>query len=217
VSRSLRLFAAVRLLALALALVSVAPARARAEEHETVGAAVAEQQGPEAEAAPTLDTGKLAFQLINFALLAGILGWFGGKAINKALLARHQQLKADLAAASEARSSAERRVAEQDKRLTSLETEIEAIRTGIKQEAEDEKQRLIATAEERAKRIGEETKFLLDQQVKEAEVTLRREVAEAAVKIAEQIVIKSLDGRDQQRLLDTFVADVATPPAGRNA
>ena len=61
---------------------------------------------------------------------------------------------------------------------------------------------------------------MLDQQVKEAEVTLRHEVAEAAVKIAEQIVIKSLDGRDQRRLLDTFVADIATPgdpKLGRNA
>jgi F-type H+-transporting ATPase subunit b len=210
-----RFVTAARLFALALALVTVEPALARAEGE---GEAAAEHEGAgEAEAAPKLDTGKLALQLINFALLAGIIGWFGGKAINKALLARHQQLKADLASASEARSSAERRVAEQDKRLTSLETEIEAIRTGIKQEAEDEKQRLIATAEERAKRIGEETKFLLDQQVKEAELTLRREVAEAAVKIAEQIVIKSLDGRDQQRLLDSFVTDVAAPPAGRNA
>ena len=210
-----RLVTVARLFALAIALVTVEPALARAE-----GEAAANEGAGEAEAAPKLDTGKLALQLVNFAVLAAVLGFFGGKAINKALLARHQQLKADLASASEARSSAERRVAEQDKRLTSLETEIEAIRTGIKQEAEDEKRRLIATAEERARRIGEETKFLLDQQVKEAEVTLRREVAEAAVKIAEQIVIKSLDGRDQQRLLDTFVADVATPgdsKLGRNA
>jgi F-type H+-transporting ATPase subunit b len=210
-----RLVVAARLFALAVALVTLAPALARADGEGEVTAA--HRGEAEAEPAPKLDTGKLALQFVNFALLAGILGWFGGKAINKALLARHQQLKADLVAASEARASAERRVAHQEKRLASLETEIEAIRTGIKQEAEDEKQRLIATAEERAKRIGEETKFLLDQQVKEAEITLRREVAEAAVKIAEQLVTKSFDGRDQQRLLDSFVTDVAAAPTGRNA
>jgi F-type H+-transporting ATPase subunit b len=196
-----------RLLALAIALVTLAPTTARAEgeaatAHEGNG-------GDEAEPAPVLDTGKLALQLLNFAVLACVLGWFGGKAINKALLARHQQLKADLVAASEARSAAETRVEEQGRRLDTLETEIAAIRANITQEAEDEKQRLIATAEERAERIAEETKFLLDQQVKEAEVTLRREVAEAAVKIAAEIVTRSLNGGDQQRLLDTFVTDVA--------
>jgi F-type H+-transporting ATPase subunit b len=186
----------------------------RAEAHATHGAAKHEH---EAEPEPKLDVGKLAFQLINFAVLAAILGWFGGRAINKALLARHQQLKADLVAASEARALAEQRAAVQEKRLGTLETEIEAIRAGIKQEAEAEKQRLIATAEERAKRIGDETKFLLDQQVKEAEATLKREVAEAAVKIAEQLVIRSLNSGDQQRLVDTFVADAGKPAPGRSA
>ena len=99
------------------------------------------------------------------------------QAINKALLARHQQLKAELAAAAEVRAAAEARLAKQEKRLASLEHEIAAMRAGIKQEAEAEKPRLIAAAEERARRIQDETKFLLDQQVKEAEVELRREAA----------------------------------------
>jgi F-type H+-transporting ATPase subunit b len=214
-----RLLAAVRVLALACAALTVAPALASASEGEKVGEAVAAEQGSEGgEPAPRLDVKRLALQLLNFAVLAGILGWFGGKAINKALLARHLQLKADLVAAAEARSSAELRVAEQGKRLASLEGEIAAMRAGIKQEAEDEKQRLIAAAEERATRIGDETKFLLDQQVKEAEATLKREVAEAAVRIAEQLVTKAFNAGDQQRLVDTFVTDVAGgAPAGRGA
>lgn len=214
-----RLLATVRVLSLACAVVLVAPALASAEgaEGEKVGAAVAAEQAPEGgEPAPKLHLKRLALQLVNFAVLAGLLGWFGGKAINKALLARHQQLKADLVAAAEARSSAELRAAEQGKRLASLEGEIAAMRAGIRQEAEDEKQRLIAAAEERAKRIGDETKFLLDQQVKEAEATLKREVAEAAVRIAEQLVTKSFNAGDQQRLVDTFVNDVAAP-TGRSA
>jgi F-type H+-transporting ATPase subunit b len=203
----------------AVALAVAAPRRARAEPAESAGEAVAAAQSSAGEGAPApqLDKGKLALQLLNFAVLAGLLGWFGGKAINKALLERHQQLKADLVVAAEARAAAELRAAAQGKRLESLETEIADMRAGIQQEAEDEKHRLIAAAEERAKRIAEETKFLLGQQVKEAEVTLRREVAEAAVKVAEELIKKSLHGGDQQRLLDTFVADVAAPTPGRSA
>jgi F-type H+-transporting ATPase subunit b len=195
-----------RLFALGFALAMLAPAVANAEEE-----GAAREGAGEHEAG--IDTGKLVLQLVNFGVLVAVIGWFGGKAINKALLARHEQLKADLVSASEARAAAEQRAAEQEKRLASLETEIAGIRAGIKQEAEAEKQRLIAAAEERAKRIGEETTFLLEQQVKEAESTLRREVAEAAVKIAEALVTRSLSGGDQQRLVDTFVADAANPAA----
>jgi F-type H+-transporting ATPase subunit b len=214
-------------IAFVVLLLSAASGRARAEEPaaarggeaaEKAGAPEGVEAGVEPEA-PHLDGGKLGLQLLNFGVLAVILGWFGGKALNKSLLARHEQLKIDLASAAEARAAAERRVADQDKRLTTLETEIEAIRTGIRAEAEAEKQRLIAAAEERARGIAHETTFLLDQQVKAAEASLKREVAEAAVKIAAELVARSLDARDQQRLLDTFVTDVATvsPATGGGA
>ncbi|HSS37668.1 MAG TPA: ATP synthase F0 subunit B, partial [Polyangia bacterium] len=109
------------------------------------------------------------------------------------------------------------RLARHEARLAKLEQEIADIQSGVKQEAEAEKARLIALAEERAKRIKEETSFALDQQVKEAEGNLRREVALAAVQVAEQLVRQSLNAGDQQRMLETFVSDVggtqAVPPA----
>ena len=165
---------------------------------------------------PEINGKKLGLQLLNFGVLLFILVKFGGPAINKALSARHQQLKSDLAAAETARAEAEARLARQESRLTKLEQEIAEIQAGVKKEAEVEKERLIALAEERAKRIREETSFALDQQVKEAEANLRRETALAAVQLAEQLVKKSMDGRDQQRLVDTFVNDVGQPaPSGR--
>jgi F-type H+-transporting ATPase subunit b len=170
--------------------------------------------------APEINVKKLVLQFVNFGVLVFILVKFGGPAINKALSARHQQLKADLAAAETARAEAEARLARQEARLAKLEQEIADIQAGVKKEAEAEKDRLIAMAEERATRIREETSFALDQQVKEAESNLRRETALAAVQLAEQLVKKSMDGRDQQRLVDSFVADVggngkpATPPKG---
>jgi F-type H+-transporting ATPase subunit b len=196
-----------------LGLFSAAQAHAEENAAEAMTAAVGHEEG-EAHEAPKLDGKKLALQLVNFGTLLGILIWFGGPAIRKALQARHQQLKADLAAASAARAEAEARLAQQEARLAALEQEIAGIRRGVKAEAEAEKARLIAMAEERAKRIREETTFALSQQVKEAEERLRREVALAAIDLAEQMVRKSLGTADQQRMVDSFVADVATPTAG---
>ncbi len=224
-NRLLRRWALIGALALAgvagLSLSGAAPARASEEERlehagKIEGAAIGDEL-PRHET-PVIHGKSLALQLLNFAVLVFVLVKFGGPAIGKALAARHQQLKADLAAASAARAEAEARLAQQEARLSALEQEIEGIRTGVKAEAEAEKARLIALAEERAKRIREETTFVLDQQVKEAEERLRREVALAAVDLAEQMVKKALGAADQQRLVDSFVADVAAPvksPASR--
>ena len=205
--------------ALSAAALCVSVGVARADERAAEQAAeAAEHPGGELPAdheAPEINGKKLALQLLNFGVLIFILVKFGGPAIGKALAARHQQLKADLAAASVARAEAEARLKQQEARLAALEQEIDGIRKGVKAEAEAEKARLIAAAEERAKRIKDETTFVLDQQIKEAEFRLRREVAQAAVDLAEQMVKKSLGAGDQQRLVDTFVGDVAAPSIPR--
>ena len=159
--------------------------------------------------APALDGGRLAAQFFNFAALIAILYFAGRKPVSKALLARHEQLKSELAAAADVRAAAQARLEKQEKRLAALEHEIADIISGVKQEAEAEKARMIAAAEDRSRRIREEATFMIDQQVKEAEVQLRREAARAAVDAAEKVVRANFGAGDQQRLVDTFVADVA--------
>ncbi|HEY4185600.1 MAG TPA: ATP synthase F0 subunit B [Polyangia bacterium] len=165
---------------------------------------------------PSIDPKKLGLQLLNFGVLVFVLVKFGGGAVNKALKGRHEQLKADLASAAEARKAAEAKLAKQEARLGSLEQEIADMRRDLKKEAEAEKARLIATAEERATRIKAETAFLIEQQVRDADQRLRRESADAALKIAEEILRRSIGAGDQQRLLETFVSDLGREPgAGR--
>jgi F-type H+-transporting ATPase subunit b len=189
---------------------------ARAAEADNPGNPAAAEHQPAGEAgeagehhAPTLHAKSLALQLLNFAVLVAILIKFGGGAINKALQARHEQLKADLAAAAAGRAEAEARLKKQEQRLAGLEREIAGMLSGIKQEAEVEKARLIAAAEERARRLREEAAFVIDQQVKEAAASLRREAADGAIRVAEEILRRSINPGDQQRLLDGFINDVS--------
>jgi F-type H+-transporting ATPase subunit b len=214
------------LFALAVGLLVLAGTAARAdEEHGGPGTAgtdtaaehVEAEHGEHEEGAPSIDPKKLGLQLLNFGVLVFILVKFGGGAINKMLRSRHEQLKADLASASELRAAAEAKLKKQEARLASLEHEIADMRRGLKAEAEAEKARLIAAAEERATRIKAETAFLIEQQVRDAEQRLRRESADAALKIAEEILKKSIGVADQQKLVETFVGDVERAPAGRSA
>jgi F-type H+-transporting ATPase subunit b len=186
------------LFALVLSSVFVTPALAAGGQHED--AAHGEHHG--------IDGKRLALQLLNFGVLAAILGIVGGKAINKALASRHEQMKKDLEEASQARTDAEARLAKQERRMTNLEKEIAALRASIKEEAVNEEQRLVAAAEEKARRVQDETKFLMEQQVKEAELRFRAEVAGTAVKIAEELVRRSVKPEDTARLQQGFISDL---------
>jgi len=211
-----------------LVLLAGSPACAEEEIHGGVGTArtdtaaehVEEEHGrgeaEHEEGPPAIDPKKLGLQLLNFGVLVFILVKFGGGAMNKMLRGRHEQLKADLASAAELRAAAEAKLKKQEARLASLEHEIADMRRSLKAEAEAEKVRLIATSEERAARIKAETAFLIEQQVREADQRLRRESADAALKIAEEILKRSIGAADQQKLLDTFVGDVERAPAARS-
>jgi F-type H+-transporting ATPase subunit b len=180
---------------------------AAAEEHAAGG----EHGGGHGEHG--LDLKRLALQLLNFAVLAAVLGFFGGKAINKALASRHEQMKKDLEEAAQARAAAESRLTHQERRMGNLEKEIAALRASIKEEAVNEENRLVEAAEEKSRRIQDETRFLLDQQVKEAELRFRAEVAGTAVRVAEEIVRRSVQPEDTARLQQGFIADLEKIPA----
>jgi F-type H+-transporting ATPase subunit b len=163
--------------------------------------------------------GTFALQLLNFGVLLFLLIYFGGKAMNKSLRARHEQLKTDLADAARLRDKAKQEFDAQEHRLADLEKELAALRASIRQDAEREQARMIEAAQERAKKIQEEMRFELDQQVKEAEMLLRAEVASASVKLAEELVRKAVDPLDQRRLAQEFVAGFdgkATPSGGES-
>jgi len=217
--RPLVSFLSTTLLASTLFIALLAGARvARAGEQQAERAAATaegedhrEAAAEHAEEAPSIDGKKLALQLLNFGVLLAILIKFGGSAVNKALASRHEQLKAEVVAASEARAQAEARLRKQEDRLAGLEREIANMRAGIKNEAEVEKAHLIAAAEDRARRIREETAFVVEQQVKEAQVALRREVADSALRIAEETLRRSVNAEDQRRMVEGFMSEVVGP------
>jgi F-type H+-transporting ATPase subunit b len=150
-----------------------------------------------------------ALQLLNFGVLLFILIWFGGRAMNKSLRSRHEQLKGDINEATRLRDEAAQKFKAQDQRVADLEKEIAALRASLRQDAEREQARLLEGAQERAKKIQDEMRFQLNQQVKEAELLLRAEVASASVKLAEELVRKSLNTDDERRLAQEFVAGFA--------
>jgi F-type H+-transporting ATPase subunit b len=201
------------------------PTRPGHESHENVPAKIGEKgaqpgeghaEGHDANAAGHGEhagfSGKtFALQLFNFGVLLFLLIWFGGRKMNQSLRARHEQLKGEISEAARLRDEANVKFQAQEKRMADLEKEIAALRASLRQDAEREQARLIESAQERAKRIQEEMRLQLSQQVKEAESILRAEVASASVKLAEELLRKSVNTDDQRRLAREFVAGFDGP------
>jgi F-type H+-transporting ATPase subunit b len=199
---------------------AIAPvSEATAREHEGTVAGHGHEGHGEGDAEHLADHGEhtgfsgktFALQLLNFGVLLFLLIWFGGRGMNKVLRARHEQLKGDIGEAARLRDEAARKFQAQEQRVTDLEKEIAALRAFIRQDAEREQARLLQGAQERAKRIQEDMRIQLDQQVKEAELLLRAEVASASVKLAEELVRKSVNADDERRLAREFVAGFDVP------
>jgi F-type H+-transporting ATPase subunit b len=131
----------------------VAPARRTAEGDAEHLADHGEHTG--------FSTKTFALQLLNFGVLLFILIWFGGRAMNKSLRARHEQLKGDINEAARLRDEAAQKFKAQDQRVADLEKEIAVLRASLRQDAEREQARLLEGAQERAKKIQDEMRFQL--------------------------------------------------------
>jgi F-type H+-transporting ATPase subunit b len=190
-----------------------APASGHVSDHAKTAGEHGTSEAEHGEHA-SFKVGTFILQLLNFGVLLFLLIYFGGKAMNKSLRARHEQLKTELAEAARLRDEAKQKLEGQERRLAELEKELAAVRASMRQDAEREQARLLEAAQERAKKIQEEMRVQLDQQVKEAEMHLRAEVASASVKLAEELLRKSVDTQDERRLAQEFVAGFAKPTAG---
>jgi len=144
------------------------------------------------------------YRLFNFAILVGGLAYFVAKPLKNALAGRREGIEEELKKAREAAEHAELRFAEYDAKLTSAEEEIEQIKIDIRNEAEQEKQRIIAEAEEMAAKIKEDSGKTAEHEIEKARLVLRQEAAELAVELAKDILKDSFNREDQARLVEEY-------------
>lgn len=185
------------------------PAHAGASAHEIAGGEA--EHNAEHGAHAAFDAKTFALQVLNFGVLLFILIWFGGRAVNKSLRSKHDQLKAEIDAATRQRDEARRAFEAQEQRLGSLANEVASLRAAMQAEAEREKVALLASAQDRVRKIQDDMRVQMDRQVREAQAILRAEVATASVKLAEDLAKRSVSNDDERRLAREFVAGVDGP------
>ena len=148
---------------------------------------------------------------LNFALLAGGLGYVIRKNAGPYFATRSREIRKGMIEAEEARTEAEAKVAEVDQRLASLEAEIEALRRDARQEAEAEAERIQREAAGEMAKIQMRLAEEIAAAGKGARLELRRHAAEVALGLAEQKILARMSPEIQDRLVKSFVTHLDRP------
>lgn len=151
---------------------------------------------------------------VNFALLAGGLGYLIKKNAGPYFAKRSLEIRKGMVEAEAARQESDAKVAEVARRLAHLQDEIEAMRRNAELEAEAEAQRVRREAAAAMAKIREHLTEEIASAGKSARLELRRYSAELALNLAERKIAARLTPETQDRLVETFVATMAHAAAG---
>ncbi|MFH1147287.1 MAG: F0F1 ATP synthase subunit B [Pseudomonadota bacterium] len=150
----------------------------------------------------------LIWRVMNFAVLAGVLTWALKKPMGKMLSDRQAGIKQKFADLEAQKAEMEKLYAEHEKKLASVEQEAKKIMQEYVEQGKAEKARIILEANKTADLIKKQADLSVQQEVKRAKVVLSAEIAQHAVKLAEDLIKKNLDQSDHQRLIDDYIAKV---------
>jgi len=151
---------------------------------------------------------------LNFSLLVFLLVRFGRAPINDFLSTRRRAMQQAINEAAEAKAKAEAKLKEYTDRLAQLDSEMAKLRADLMAAAEEDKKRIVAEAEEAARRMKVETDALIDQHAKALSAQVRRELVDGAIATAERLLREKITAADQQQLADAFRQQVATKNVG---
>jgi F-type H+-transporting ATPase subunit b len=144
--------------------------------------------------------------LLNFAIVAGVVGWAMKTNLPGAFRARTESIRKSMDEARKASEDANRRLSEIEHRLSRLDSEIADIRKKSEADAAAEEVRIRASAEDDRKKIVELTEQEIDAAARAARRELKAFTADLAVSLAEKKI--KVDARTDEALVQAFVGQL---------
>lgn len=194
----------------------VAPAAGKAvDEHGTEHAVAEHAQGHDGghgeHHAPMLTEAKLKdlfWRAANFAVLVFILVKLLAKPIAAKLSDRRWQIQNELETMQEKRDEAEQEYKAFARRLAGMEDEVAERIAKAQVMAESEKARILAQAEAAAKDIRRQAEASVQAALDQATRQLQAEIADRAVVMAEDLIVRNLTPEDQVAITEQYLERV---------
>lgn len=152
-----------------------------------------------------IDPALLFVQIATFLLAIVILWKFLWKPLTKFMEKRTHGIEQDIANAKKSREQAEELEAQFKARLAQIDVETRVILRRAADESKQLRDRMLAEAQEEARRLIQNASRQLETDKRHAIRELRAETVRLAVLIAEKALKQSVDQEVQERLINEFV------------
>jgi F-type H+-transporting ATPase subunit b len=118
------------------------------------------------------------------------------------------EIKESLEKAVERKAEAEKKYREYSEKLDKASLEIDGIFEMIKAQGITEKQKIIEDAEKTAKKMKEDASARIEQEMKKATEQLKAQAVELSVKMAEEILKRSITKDDHKAMVQDYINKV---------
>jgi len=147
-------------------------------------------------------------RVFNLGLVIAVLVWALRKPLSAFFAGRSQAIREQLEEAQKARAEAEAKLAEAGERMTRVEDELRELKRTAEAEAQEEYERLLATAERDAGKILDRARQEIEGMTRAARLELKAHAASLAVQIAEERIRSEITPEDRERLFGSFVTEL---------
>lgn len=150
----------------------------------------------------------MIFNIINFILLAALFIYLYRTRSSGAFEKRSLEVQIEMEEAAEAKKQAEAKYSEYKARIDRLDEDLKKIREMAKEDAEKERETILTEARKQSEKMIKQAEITAKQEVDQAKRDLRREAAELAAKMAEEIVKKAVTPEDQKKWVTSYIEKI---------
>ena len=161
-----------------------------------------------AESGFGFNTNILETNIINLAILLGILIFYGSKVIGNTLSTRSAEIAAEIQEAEARAKQAAAALADGQQKLAQAQAEAEKIRGSAQETAQKAKAEILAQGKKEIEKIRAAAVQELDSDKAKVIAQLKQQIAAAAIERVESQLKEHLDRRAQEKLVDHCITQL---------
>lgn len=149
--------------------------------------------------------GNFIIVTLSFIVLIVLIKIFAWEQLTGIFEAREKKISDDIDSAEKARLDAQQLAEKRQNELAGARTEANEIVESAKETGKKQESQIVAEAHEAATRLKEKAKTDIAQSKAEAFASVKDDVADLTVLLAEKIMTKELDKKAQSNLIDNYI------------
>jgi F-type H+-transporting ATPase subunit b len=144
--------------------------------------------------------------VFNALVFYAILYRFAKQPVQEGLARRKASIERGMKEAAEHKAQARARLEEYERKLESIEEEIERVRRDMRQAGEGERARILSEARARRERMERDARLLVEQEFAAAREILTREAVEVALRSARNTLKARVTAEDHGKLAELYLS-----------